>query len=163
MHVTSGDPYYTYHQAVSSSSTLNCVEPPNYASHHDQAVSSNLLSAGPSSPQVLDLTFYTYAEDIVYDVELSPITINHFVEELTPDKYPATSKLFVGLSLVEVMGGDYVVGYVLDPDTMEFKYPNDDIRVGMHYSLKDAKIGTYELFGTFHLPCSNRRRRQPDD
>ena len=58
--------------------------------------------------------------------------------------------------------GDYVVGYVLDPDKMEFKYFNK-IRVGVHFQLKDAKIGTNELIGTSHLPRRICRQRQSDE
>lgn len=164
VHVASGEPYYTYHQAVLGSPALKCAEPPNSTSHYDQAVSSNLFLAGLTSPHVLNLTFYTYAEGIVYDPELSLIAITYFVKELMPDKYPDTSRLFVGLSLVrvEATSGDYVVGYVLDPDKMEFRHFND-IRVGLHYQLKNAKIGTNELFGTSHLPLPISRQRQPDD
>ena len=79
------------------------------------------------------------------------VAINYFVEALTSEKYYATSRLHVGLSLISVTSGDYVVGYVLDPDKMEFKHFNE-IRVGVHFQLKDAKIGTYELIGTSHLP-----------
>ena len=148
VHVASGDPYYTYHREVSSDSEVL----------HNPA----FLSTEPPSPQILDLTFYTHTESIVYDAELSAIAITYFVETLTPEEYPATSRLHVGLSLIKATSGEYIVGYVLDPDKMEFKHFNE-IRVGMHYQLKDAEVGTNELLGTSHLPRPISRQRQFDN
>ena len=152
MHVASGDTYYTYHREVSSDSDSECEFPPDPA----------ILSTESPRPQVPDLTFFTYVESIVYDAELSDVAINYFVEALTSEKYYATSRLHVGLSLISVTSGDYVVGYVLDPDKMEFKHFNE-IRVGMHYQLKDAEVGTNELLGTSHLPRPISRQRQFDN
>ena len=128
MHVATGIPYYTYHRKFSSDSDSGCGFP------HDP-----------------DLTFFTYVESIVYDAELSDVAITYFVEALTAEKYPATSRLHIGLSLVSATSSDYVVGYVLDPDKMEFKHFNK-MRVGVHFQLKNTKIVTKELIGTLNNP-----------
>lgn len=113
-------------------------------SYYEQAIP---LENATSS---LTLTFYTYAKTIVNNAALSRQAIAYFVEQLTPEIYPAASRLFIGLSLVTT--GDYVFGYVLDPDEMRFKH-FDEIRVDMHYQFKHAKIVTYEMIGTSLSSC----------
>ena len=101
------------------------------------------------SKSTLSVAFYTYEKNIVSNTVLSRTAIKFFTDELKKATYSTTRRLYVGLSQAF---DDNVVGYVLDPDTMKFKYLIT-ARIDTHYLLKKAKLSTKPALSASHLSC----------